>query len=334
MLMKIAVLIRQHEGLSLVRYRDNVMRELRAHEVTLLPFNETDPIPPECDVVWDPGMGRNRHPLSSFRDLPCPVVVTLHGSATFTMKWHEVYSNLFEALRDKWANVPAMREWAWFRSKVSAVIAVSRYGAWEASLVYNILPDRITPIYHGVDRTVFFPESNLSNQAEPYFLHVSSYQPLKNIDRLIAAYELLPIATRPKLIVVAPGFLKNKPLVSGLSVIRQPLTSSELAKLYRNALGLIFPSLRESFGLPIVEAMASGCPVITSFDTACAEVAGDSALLVNPRSIGNILQAMSRLINEPDLRMELRRKGLDRASHFSWTETARLHMTVFKSVLR
>lgn len=330
--MHIAVLIREYDPISLVRYRESVMRELQSLGATLLPFSENEPIPLECDVAWDPGMGRNRHPLPTFRNLDRPVVVTLHGSATFTMKWHEVYSGLFEAIRDKWANVSAMREWAWFRNKVTAVVAVSRYGAREASLVYNIRPDLITPIYHGVDHSVFFPKKNLSDQMEPYFLHVSAYQPLKNVGRLLDAYEQLPVATRPKLTVVSPGF-KKKPRVTGLSVIDHSLTSLELAKLYNNAHGFIFPSLRESFGLPIVEAMACGCPVITSFDTACAEISGDAALLVNPRSTGDIVQAMSRLINEPDLRIQLSQKGLARASQFTWAETARLHMAVFRSVL-
>lgn len=330
--MRIAVLIREHEGLSLIRYRESVMRELQSLGETLLPFSENESIPPECDVAWDPGMGRNRLPLPAFKNLERPVVVTLHGSATFTMKWREVYSGLFEAMRDKWANIAAMREWEWFRNKVTAVMAVSRYGAREASLVYNLPPDLVTPIYHGVDHTVFFSRKNLQDRTECYLLHVSAYQPKKNVERLLSAYEQLPIDTRPKLTVVSPG-INKKPQVAGLSVIDRPLISTELTKLYNNALGFIFPSLHETFGLPIVEAMACGCPVITSFDTACAEVAGDAALLVNPRSSSDIAQAMSRLINEPDLRIQLTQKGLARASQFTWAETARLHMAVFRSVL-
>ncbi|TCV79105.1 glycosyltransferase family 4 protein [Sulfurirhabdus autotrophica] len=332
--MRIAILIREQDGISLLRYREGVMRELQVQGATFLPFKENEPIPLECDVVWDPGMGRNRLPLSAFKNIQRPIVVTLHGSATFTMKWREVYSGLFEALRDKWANVAAMREWTWFRNKVTAIVAVSRYGAIEASRVYNIPSDFVTPIYHGVDHLMFFPEKNLSGQTNPYFLHVSAYQPLKNVDRLIEAYEQLPEATRPNLIVISPGFVQKKTKIAGLSIIDHPLSSQELAKFYNDALGFIFPSLRESFGLPIIEAMACGCPVITSFDTACAEVAGDAALLVNPRSASDITQAMSRLINEPDLRTQLREKGLAKARQFTWAETARLHMTVFRSVLR
>lgn len=309
------------------------MRELQRQGALLLPFNESEPIPVGCHIVWDPGMGRNRHPLPAFRNIESPVVITVHGSATFTMKWREVYSGLFEAIRDRRANVAAMREWAWFRNKVAAVIAVSRYGALEASLAYDIRPDLIKPIYHGVDHTIFFREDNPFEQVEPYLLHVSTFQPKKNVERIIDAYQVLPVDTRPILKIVSPGF-QTKRQVAGLSVIDRPLTSPELAKLYNAALAFIFPSLHETFGLPIIEAMACGCPVITSFDTACGEIAGDAALLVDPRSVGDIAQAMSRIINEPDLRTKLSQKGLARASQFTWAETARLHMAVFRSVLK
>jgi len=328
--MRIAILIRMPEGLSLIRYRENLMRELLIEGVSILPFYEHEEIPPQCDMVWDPGMGRNRHPLPNLKKLNRPVVITLHGSATFTMKWHEVYTDWQEAIRDKWANVGAMKEWAWFKNKVDAVIAVSQYGAREASQVYDIPSRRITPIYHGVDHTMFFPEENTSDHIEPYLLHVSVYQPVKNLTRLVQAYAQLPIATRPKLVIVSPGFNINH-RVTGLTIVAHPLNSTELAKLYNQALGFIFPSLRESFGLPIIEAMACGCPVITSFDTACAEIAGNAALLVNPRSVCEIKQAMSRLINEPELRAELRQKGIMRASLFTWAKTARLHLDVFRT---
>lgn len=328
--MQIAVLIRAHEGLSLVRYRENVMRELQLHGAILLPFNEHEPIPP-CDVVWDPGMGRNRLPLDAFRTIDRPIVITLHGSATFTMKWREVYPGFLKMVRDKWRNVAAMKAWSWFRKKVSNVIAVSRYGAQEASLVYDLPPSLIVPIYHGVDSTVFIPTKS-PNQTDPYLLHVSAYQPKKNVQRLIDAYARLPMAMRPKLIVVSPG-IKKKPQIAGLTVIDRPLSPPELAPLYGNAMSFVFPSLHETFGLPILEAMACGCPVITSFDTGCAEVAGDAALLVNPRSTAEIAQAMLCLINEPELRVQLRQKGLERASQFTWSKTARLHLEVFRKVL-
>lgn len=334
---RIAVLIREHDPLSLMRYRESVMQELKAQGVLFLPFKAGEPVPTKCNIAWDPGMGRNRLPLPAFRSLACPVVVTLHGSATFTMKWREVYPDLFEAIRDKWTNIEAMREWRWFRKNLSAVIAVSQYGAQEASLVYDLPSGLVTPIYHGVDHTIFFPKRDTSKHSEPYLLHVSAFQPKKNVDRLFAAYAELPRSTRPRLVAVVPGYSHShnkKSGLSGLAVIDHALSSHDLAQLYRSALAFVFPSLHETFGLPIIEAMACGCPVVTSFDTACAEVAGNAALLVNPRSTREITEAMSRLINEPDLREQLRQKGLSRAKQFSWAGTARKHMDVFRNSLQ
>lgn len=331
MKIKIAVLIRLQEGLSLSRYRDSVMEELKVQGALLLPFYEGGPVPSEHDVLWDPGMGRNRRPLPTFRQVDRPVVVTLHGSATFSMKWYEVYSGAFEAIRDRRCNTAAMDDWVWFRNKVAAVIAVSQYGAKEASHVYRINPDLVIPIYHGVDHSTFFQEKNACTHSKPYFLHVSSYQPKKNVKRIFDAYERLPSDTRPLLTVVSPGIAFRRH-IDGLTIIDRPLSSPELAKLYSNALAFIFPSLHETFGLPIIEAMACGCPVITSFDTACAEVAGDAATLVNPRSTRSIAQAMLHISKEPELRNQLIEKGLARADQFTWKEAARLHMSVFQKV--
>ncbi len=85
--------------------------------------------------------------------------------------------------------------------------------------------------------------------------------------------------------------------------------------------------------MPILEAMACGCPVITSNATACAEVAGDAALLVNPRCVDEIADAMRRVITDPDLRMSLRARGLERAKAFTWRKSAEAHLKVFQDVL-
>lgn len=329
--MKIAVVFREHDPLSLIRYRNSVMQELQYLGVTFTPIGETAPIPDQCDLVWEPGISGNRVPARQLWDSPKPVVLTIHGAAPFTVKWNEYFRSPFEALRIYRANRAALKEWPWFRNKISAVIVVSKFGANEVSLVYDLPPGIITHIYHGVDPAFFFLRKG-PEQTEPFFLHVSAYQPVKNLKRLINAYNQLPISTRPKLIIVAPGF-KNAPKITGLRVIDRQLTSNELAYLYRNALGFIFPSLRESFGLPIIEAMACGCPVITSFDTACAEVAGEAALLVNPRATDEIAHAMSRIIDEPDLRAQLSQKGLTRANQFTWAKSARAHLSIFRSRL-
>ena len=167
----------------------------------------------------------------------------------------------------------------------------------------------------------------------PFFLHVSQYQPVKNIHAIITAYDQLPLSDKPHLLIVAPGF-PNCSIPAGVNLIVNPVSGEELAKLYRTALAFVFPSLRETFGMPILEAMACGCPVITSNVTACPEVAGDAALLVDPRSVSDLMGAMRHLAEDASLRADLRHRSLARAKQFTWRRSAEQHLEVFENVLR
>lgn len=330
MTIRIGMLKREREAISLIHYRENLSDEFETLGVTLIPFSEDGSIP-ACDIVWDPGMGRNRLPHPLFKISNIPIVVTLHGSASFTLPWREVYSGYLEALSDKLKNLKAIREWDWLRKKISRVITVSQYGATEAIDVYGLSSSLVIPIYHGIDHGTFTSQRKKTHP-EDYFLHVSAYQPKKNISRLIEAYSQLAESSRPRLVIVAPGYSRVKTkTISGLTIYSHALSSSELANLYGNAIAFIFPSLHETFGFPIVEAMACGCPVITSYDTACAEIAADAALLVNPRSIQDIAEAMSRIEQDSELREHLRQRGQARARQFTWTRCALEHLRVFES---
>ena len=156
---------------------------------------------------------------------------------------------------------------------------------------------------------------------------------MKNYRRMLEAYAALDPASRPSFRLIVPGCSTRLPTPKGVEITRQPLAGCELAELYRAAIALVVPSLRETFGLPILEAMACGCPVITSTDTGCSEVAGNAALLVDPRSVEDLSSAMRRIVGDGKLRRELRQKGFARAAEFSWKTAARLHLETFRKAL-
>jgi len=161
---------------------------------------------------------------------------------------------------------------------------------------------------------------------------VSSYQRKKNVERILAAYESLPAAGRPDLVLVLPGAPKPLGGRPGVTLIDSGLTPKELAPWYRGALAFLFPSLHETFGMPILEAMACGCPVLTSNTTACPETAGRAAYLVDPRDDAALREGMQRLLSDESLRVRLAGEGVDHAAGFRWQTCADRHLDVFRQV--
>jgi glycosyltransferase involved in cell wall biosynthesis len=111
------------------------------------------------------------------------------------------------------------------------------------------------------------------------------------------------------------------------------VSEEDLPLFYNLAKGFIFPSLYEGFGLPVLEAMACGTPVVTSNAASLPEVAGEAALLVDPYRVEEITAAMRRVLEEPGLAQELRQKGLARARQFTWEKTAQQTIAVYEKVL-
>jgi glycosyltransferase involved in cell wall biosynthesis len=226
-----------------------------------------------------------------------------------------------------------INSWDRFRDKVGAIIAVSKYGAREVEAALGVSSQIVFPIYHGTDHKIFRPEGGVHTMPHPYLLSVGGYLPIKNAERIYAAYMRLAAGERSCLVMVMPGYRGRSMRGKGVVINRTRMNHAELASWYRGALGLVFPSLRETFGFPILEAMACGCPVITSHTTGCPEVAGDAAILVDPRSVDQISHAMAKLIEETELRATLRMKGIAQSQQFTWKKSAQEHLTVFKRVL-
>jgi glycosyltransferase involved in cell wall biosynthesis len=171
-----------------------------------------------------------------------------------------------------------------------------------------------------------------------YLLTVSTVEPRKNLVTLLDAYKRLKSdlgSACPPLVIVGRKGWNCDDILSYMTelddVVRFPgyVSDEELIALYQMATCLVFSSLYEGFGLPVLEAMTAGCPVICSDTSSLPEVAGDAAILVNPLNAQEITTAMQRVLRDEDLREHMARRGCAWASHFSWHETARMTRDVY-----
>jgi len=225
-------------------------------------------------------------------------------------------------------------DWEKYQDHYEKIITVSEYAKSEIIKNLSINAERLVPIHHAVDRVLFNPEKDNKKDSfvKRYILHVSVYLPKKNIDRIIQAYNSLEWSEAiPSLVLVAPEYPKSVQSRKIL-VIDYKINREKVAEYMRNAEIFIMPSLHESFGLPILEAMACGVPVITSNVTGCPEIAGDAAFLVDPRNTKEIAKAIRQLSNDESLRHQLIQKGLKRAGEFSWEKSANKHLEVFEQI--
>lgn len=230
----------------------------------------------------------------------------------------------------------------------TAVVAVSESTKQDLVASFGINPDKIHVIYNGYDELRFHivenPQPRLDRYgllAGKYFLFVGSILKHKNISRLVQAFARLDIEDT----LVIAGSCKDiacleeiKNIAAGLGVSDARLryldyvADEDLPYLYNGACAFVLPSLHEGFGVPIIEAMACGTPVITSNCSAMPEVAGDAALLVDPLSVENIAAAMSKILENKEYADALRMAGLERARKFRWSQSAYKLYDLFKMV--
>jgi glycosyltransferase involved in cell wall biosynthesis len=175
----------------------------------------------------------------------------------------------------------------------------------------------------------------------PYFLYVGTIEPRKNLARALRAFaRIAPSLPEHQFVIVGQSGWKygevlneaRRPDLAGKVVITGYVPEEELPLLYNHAIALVYPSLYEGFGLPLVEAMACGTPVLTSAGSSLSEVAGDAALLVDPLREDELAAAMSALATDERLRADLRRRGFLRSAAFSWERTARETIEVYREV--
>ncbi|MGK7942839.1 MAG: glycosyltransferase family 4 protein [Microcystaceae cyanobacterium] len=196
---------------------------------------------------------------------------------------------------------------------------------------WGITAEKITPILLAYDTQHFFPRPSQTEKRQtiPYFLYLGRQDPYKNLSRLITAFAQL--SSDVELWIAGPSDQRYTPQLQEqaktLGISHQVkfldyVSYENLPILLSQALALVFPTLWEGFGLPVIEAMACGTPVITSNLASLPEITNDSAILIDPYSVDEIKDAMQQILTDGTLRSQLRQKGLQRASQFSWQKTA------------
>ncbi|HSX24382.1 MAG TPA: glycosyltransferase family 1 protein [Candidatus Andersenbacteria bacterium] len=226
------------------------------------------------------------------------------------------------------------------------IVAVSEYVKRTIIDAYNITPEYITVIYNGVDKKLFFPDTKKKQASEkgPVILFVGSEHPRKNLKTALQVIKQLQ-THYPNILLVKvgdPGLVEGRremlrlideyQLQSHVHVLGK-VSNEQLHELYQSADVLLMPSYFEGFGMPIIEAMASGCPVVCSNTTSLPEIAGDAAILCDPQDASSFTDAIQRIISNENMRNEYIEKGLERASLFSWNTAAQQTYELYKKYL-
>lgn len=308
--------------------------------------------PPLKNILWHqatlPGLIKH-HQLDvlhvpSYRRMlwprPCPLVATIHDLAPFQVKGKYDWKRMF------YGRVVARA----LARRQDFIIAISNNTARDIARFFRVPSEKLAVVYNGLAHDRFFPGSRTEAAKEverryglraPFFLYVARLEhPGKNHVRLISAFEEFKAATRSEWQLVFAGSDWH-----GAEAIHEAIRQNPFAKeirclgfvedpglpdLYRAADVFVYPSLYEGFGMPPLEAMACGCPVIASARGSLGEVLGEAAVRVEPEDIHTIARELFRLATNLSLRNEFRAAGLAQAIKFNWSGTARQTLNVYE----
>ena len=262
------------------------------------------------------------------RFCPIPTVVTIHDLSFFYYPDEFLKKDLYQ-----------LKNWTKYSvEKAKKIIAVSNTTKKDIIKFYNIPEEKIDVIYNGYEKEIHprgeakkQPKLHLGGVKQKYILYVGTLQPRKNVGCLIDAYSLFR-NQRPefKLIIVGKKgwlyehiFKKVEDLNLKKNVIFKGYVSDiELTNLYKNAFCFVLPSLYEGFGLPLLEAMRFGSPVISSFTSSLPEVGGDACIYFDPNSPQELSKKLQQLSDNRKLRSDLIKRGRERIKLFSWKKCA------------
>ncbi len=260
------------------------------------------------------------------RFCPAPLVVTIHDLSYFYYPQEFLKKDLYKL--ENWTKYSIER--------AKKVIAVSKTTKKDLIKFYHLPEEKIEVIYNGFEKNI---KSSKGENKGNYILYVGTLQPRKNIPLLIKAFSSFK-KNHPnfKLVIVGKkGWLYeeifNETKKLGLEnavVFTDYVTDDELGSLYRGAFCLVMPSLYEGFGIPILEAMSFNCPVVSSFSSSLPEVGGDACLYFDPESEADLLDKLTTLKGNENLRKELIKKGKERVKLFSWQTCAEKTLELIK----
>jgi len=268
--------------------------------------------------------------------LPCPSVVTIY----------DLIPRLYPQYTSPWAR--GIFQMAIRLATVTSrlVISVSQSAKEDLVRLLGVLPSKVWVTPLGVD-TQFNPANekaifNLRQKhdlPEGYILYLGINKPHKNLVRLVEAFAKVKIGR--KLVLAGkedPRYREVHEVVKQLSlqdrvVFSGQVPEDDLPALYSGAALFVFPSLYEGFGLPLLEAMACGVPVVCSSTSSLPEIAGRAAVMVDPLDVSQLARALERVLGDSDLRASMRQEGLKQAAHFSWERTAKETLGVYRQVL-
>ena len=269
-----------------------------------------------------------------------------------TITW--VYDLIFFKYKKQYVRTPRefLKKNLWNRkleriTKSDAILTISESTVKDIADFIPEFRKRTYVIPLGVDKRFFEPILEKVNAAlnlpDKYILYVGGIDPRKNLRRALEAYasvlssiDLPPIAIAGKMDNSHPDYKKLMQIIAKLKLDKKIIfcgfvSDGQLPAVYASAEFLLFPSLDEGFGLPVLEAMAAGCPVLTSNTSSMPEVADNAAMLINPISVDEIANGIATLISDANLRKKLSILGIERAKLFTWASSARKVLQIIES---
>ncbi|MBI4065414.1 glycosyltransferase family 4 protein [Candidatus Gottesmanbacteria bacterium] len=229
----------------------------------------------------------------------------------------QAYPDSYQKLKDQTHNLI---------KRSSHIITISHAVKKDLTKTYDVPDEKITVAYPGVS-SIFLKKGKTMHTVRPYFLFVGSLKRGKNVSFIIKAFaQFLSMSnTHYNLLLIGSNYWKDPQITQAISRFHLEsrvklmgfIPDNELACYYRGALAFVSPSLAEGFGLPVVEAMACGCPVIVSDTAVCKEIVGDNGIFIDPSDTKKLAQAMKKMTEGP-VRDSLRKKGITRSQQFSW----------------